>query len=85
MKPRILLSVNSKRDNYIDAVNNCGGIAVPQYCPDVSDEYDGLIICGGNDIDGLLGSVGLGRTSPFGYGRNRAARGGGNPQIRRFR
>ena len=51
MKPRILLSVNSKRDNYIDAVNNCGGIAVPQYCPDVSTEYDGLIICGGNDID----------------------------------
>ena len=51
MEPRILLSVNSKRDNYIDAVNNCGGIAVPQYCPDVSTEYDGLIICGGNDID----------------------------------
>lgn len=51
MKPRILLSVNRKRDNYIDAVNNCGGIAVPQYCPDVSTEYDGLIICGGNDID----------------------------------
>ena len=51
MKPRILLSVNSKRDNYIEAVNNCGGIAVPQYCPDVSTEYDGLIICGGNDID----------------------------------
>ena len=51
MKPRILLSGNGKRDNYIDAVNNCGGIAVPQYCPDVSTEYDGLIICGGNDID----------------------------------
>ena len=51
MKPRILLSGNGKRDNYIDAVNNCGGIAVPQYCPDVSSEYDGLIICGGNDID----------------------------------
>lgn len=51
MKPRILLSVNSKRDNYIEAVNNCGGIAVPQYCPDVSTEYDGLMICGGNDID----------------------------------
>lgn len=51
MKPKILLSVNGKRDNYIEAVNNCGGIAVPQYCPDVSTEYDGLIICGGNDID----------------------------------
>ena len=51
MKPRILLSVNSKRDNYIEAVNNCGGIAVAQYCPEVSTEYDGLIVCGGNDID----------------------------------
>ena len=43
MKPRILLSVNSKRDNYIEAVNNCGGIAVPQYCPDVSTEYAGVL------------------------------------------
>lgn len=50
MKPRILLSVNSKRENYIEAVNNCGGIAVAKYCPDISTEYDGLIICGGNDI-----------------------------------
>ena len=47
MKPKILLSVNNKRDNYIEAVNNCGGIAVAQYCPEVSTEYDGLIICGG--------------------------------------
>lgn len=51
MKPRILLAVNSKKDNYINAVNNCGGIAVPQYCPEVSTEYEGLILCGGNDID----------------------------------
>lgn len=51
MKPRILLSVNQKQDNYIDAVNNCGGIAVAQYCPEVSTDYDGLILCGGNDIN----------------------------------
>lgn len=51
MKPRILLSVNKKKEDYIDAVNNCGGIAVPRYCPDVSTDYDGLILCGGNDIN----------------------------------
>lgn len=51
MKPRILLSLNTKKENYINAVNNCGGIAIPQYCPDISGEYDGLILCGGNDID----------------------------------
>lgn len=51
MQPKILLSVNSKKDNYVNAVNNCGGIAVPQYCPEFSAEYDGLILCGGNDID----------------------------------
>ena len=51
MKPKILLSVNSKRENYINAVNNCDGIAIPQYCPEFSTEYDGLILCGGNDIN----------------------------------
>ena len=51
MKPKILLAVNQKKEFYIDAVNNCGGIAVPGYCPDVSTDYDGLILCGGNDID----------------------------------
>lgn len=51
MKPKILLSVNTKKEFYIDAVNNCGGIAVPRYCPNVSTEYDGLILCGGNDIN----------------------------------
>lgn len=51
MKPRILLSVNAKKEYYIDAVNNCGGIAVPRYCPEVSNEFDGLILCGGNDIN----------------------------------
>jgi len=51
MKPKILLSVNTKKEFYIDAVNYCGGIAVPKYCPEVSTEYDGLILCGGNDIN----------------------------------
>ncbi|MBR3933532.1 MAG: gamma-glutamyl-gamma-aminobutyrate hydrolase family protein [Clostridia bacterium] len=51
MNPKILLSVNTKRENYINAVNNCGGIAVAQYCPEFSTEYDGLILCGGSDIE----------------------------------
>lgn len=51
MKPKILLAANAKKELYIDAVNNCGGIAVAKYCPDVSTNYDGLILCGGNDID----------------------------------
>lgn len=52
MKPKILLSALNKKENYINAVNNCGGIAEAQYCPEViSTEYDGLILCGGSDID----------------------------------
>ena len=51
IKPKILLSVNQKKENYINAINNCGGIAISGYCPEYSDEYDGLLLCGGNDID----------------------------------
>lgn len=51
MTPKILLSVNTKKEFYIDAVNNCGGIAIAKYCPDASTDYDGLILCGGNDIN----------------------------------
>ncbi len=50
MKPKILLSANAKMEYYVDAVNRCGGIADASYCPEVSTEYDGLLICGGNDI-----------------------------------
>ena len=50
-KPKILLSVNSKKEFYIDAVNNSGGIAEAYYCLGSSDGYDGLILCGGNDIN----------------------------------
>ncbi len=51
MKPRILLSANSKKEFYIDAVNASGGEAVAKYCPVFSREYNGLVLCGGNDID----------------------------------
>lgn len=51
MQPKILLSVKNKKEFYIDAANNCGGIAIAQYCPEASTDYDGLILCGGSDID----------------------------------
>lgn len=49
--PKILLSVNTKKESYINAVEKCGGIAIAKYAPEFSEEYDGLILCGGNDID----------------------------------
>ena len=51
MKPKILISINKTKELYVDAVNSAGGIAVAEYCPDVSTDYDGLILGGGNDID----------------------------------
>ena len=49
--PRILLSANTNKEFYVDAIEKCGGIAVAQYCPEFSTEYDGLLLCGGNDIN----------------------------------
>lgn len=51
MKPRILLSVKSNIQFYVDAVEHCGGEADARYLPRVNaDDYDGLILCGGSDI-----------------------------------
>ena len=50
-KPKILLSGNKKLEFYVDAVNGVGGIADAFYLPKISMNYDGLILCGGNDID----------------------------------
>lgn len=65
MKPRILLAVNANKDNYINAVFNCGGLAFAEYCPKLCTDYDGLILCGGSDIspeyygEAVDGSVGI--------------------------
>ena len=48
---RILLSGKSNIQYYIDAVNAVGGEAIAKYLPEISTDYDGLILCGGNDID----------------------------------
>ena len=50
-KIRLLLSGNTNLQYYIDAVNAAGGEATAKYLPDISTDYDGLILCGGNDID----------------------------------
>lgn len=51
MKSKILLSISGAPDNYISAVKGCGGIPTAEECPKYSPEYDGLILCGGGDID----------------------------------
>ena len=48
---RILLSGNQKLQYYVDAVNAVGGEAIAEYLPSISADYDGLILCGGNDIE----------------------------------
>ena len=50
MKPRILLSASPNNANYINAVQSCGGTPVAAYLPDLSTDFDGLILCGGVDI-----------------------------------
>ena len=51
MRPRILLSVELRKENYIAAVESAGGIAVAEHCPDVDLSFDGLILCGGRDVN----------------------------------
>ena len=48
---RILLSCNTNLQYYVDAVTAAGGEAVAKYLPEISTDYDGLILCGGNDIE----------------------------------
>ena len=51
MKPRIILAAKQKKENYVEAVKACGGIPVLEYTLDELDSFDGLILCGGGDID----------------------------------
>ena len=50
-KVRILLSGNSKLQNYVQAIEGVGAEASATYLPQVDTGYDGLVLCGGNDID----------------------------------
>ena len=49
--PKILLSGTKNLHIYADAVEKAGGIPDARYCPVYSDEYDGLILCGGCDVE----------------------------------
>lgn len=49
---KILLSV-AKADNYVKVVESCGAMAIAKQNPDDNVDYDGLILCGGNDVDPL--------------------------------
>lgn len=50
MKPKILILASQKSINYKKAVEACGGEATVKYLPDADINFDGLLLCGGNDI-----------------------------------
>ena len=64
-KVKLLLSGKPRIEYYIDAVEKCGAEAVAEYLPVIDTDYDGLILCGGSDIDpkyyneSIDGSVGI--------------------------
>jgi putative glutamine amidotransferase len=47
---RILVCANKGAENYEKAIRAVGGIPVLKYLPDENTDYDGLLLCGGNDI-----------------------------------
>ena len=51
MKTRILLCVNTNKEHYIRAIEGAGGEPVASYIPTLDMDYDGLILCGGTDLD----------------------------------
>lgn len=50
-KPRILLSGKKKLQYYVDAIELAGAEATAKYLPEINTDFDGLILCGGNDIN----------------------------------
>lgn len=62
---KILLSGKGELQSYVDAVNGVGAEAIAEYMPRSDVGYDGLILCGGSDIDPKFyneevnGSVGI--------------------------
>ena len=50
-KIKLLLSGRQRIENYVRAVEAVGAVAVAEYLPKVDTGYDGLILCGGNDVD----------------------------------
>ena len=53
--PRILLSGDpGKTDNYCAAIRSAGGDPIADYCPAPDLSFDGLLLCGGGDIESTL-------------------------------
>lgn len=50
-KMKILLSRGSSAENYINALEGIGAEGIAYYLPEAVTNYDGLILCGGGDID----------------------------------
>ena len=48
---KILLSCGANSQNYVDAVRELGAEVTASYLPTIDTNYDGLILCGGNDIN----------------------------------
>ncbi len=51
MIPKILISGNAKLQYYLSAVEKSGAVGVAGYLPKNDDSFDGLLLCGGNDIN----------------------------------
>lgn len=51
MNPRVLLSTDQQAPYYADAVKALGGCPEGGYLPTVCTDYDGLLLCGGCDVD----------------------------------
>ncbi len=51
MKPRLLLSVKQNGPVYTAAFTACGAEVTEQYLPEINTDYDGLVLCGGDDVD----------------------------------
>ena len=50
MKPRLLLSVKQSGPVYTAAFTACGAEVTEAYMPEISTDYDGLVLCGGDDL-----------------------------------
>lgn len=50
MTPKILVMPNKKWDTYAKAVEACGGVPLQEYDLSRLDAFDGLLLCGGNDV-----------------------------------
>lgn len=50
-KVKLLLSGKTRIEYYIDAVERLGAEAISDYPPKIDTQYDGLILCGGSDVN----------------------------------